>query len=128
MFELIKSIPRVENDLEFHLSLSQLTTFLNCGFQYAHRYVWNTPVESITMNEILDYAIQRALESFYFNVMKTGEPLPFGELQKAFESSLRQEYEANEGLLTEEDDETYEPIQKPWHRTSVAYSGSQGVS
>lgn len=110
MFELIKSIPRVENDLEFHLSLSQLSTFLNCGFQYAHRYVWNTPMESRTVDEILEYAIQRAAEAFHFNQMKTGEPFPFGELQKVFESSLRQECERNETLLTDEDSETYEAI------------------
>ena len=111
MFELIKSIPRVENDLEFHLSLSQLSTFLTCGFQYAHRYVWNTPMESRTVDEILEYAIQRAAEAFHFNQMKTGEPFPFGELQKVFEFSLRQEYERNEArLISEEDGETYEAI------------------
>ena len=88
MLELIKATTRVTRDIELHLSLSQLKTFLSCPYRYALRYVRGLKAETKSMDKVLVYAVRLAVEEYYLHLKDHEQTMPLDRMLAVFESAL----------------------------------------
>jgi hypothetical protein len=68
--------PREDLAAHLHFSYSQLNTYLMCPMKFGHAYVWGTPPETKPVALPFGKAIHRSAETYYRNLMNTGEIIP----------------------------------------------------
>jgi CRISPR/Cas system-associated exonuclease Cas4 (RecB family) len=94
------------SEVQLHFSFSQLNTYLICPMKYAHSYVWGTPWETKPVALPFGKAIHKSAETYYLNLLETGEIIPVEQMIGVFESTFDQDIKNTQVELTFKNGET----------------------
>jgi CRISPR/Cas system-associated exonuclease Cas4 (RecB family) len=104
--EVIKPASREDFENQLHFSYSQLSTFILCGFKYAHQYVWGTPWETKPVALPFGKAIHKAAEVYYRSLKDTGEVIPVEQVIGTYEMVFDNDMKSTDIELTLKEGET----------------------
>jgi CRISPR/Cas system-associated exonuclease Cas4 (RecB family) len=104
--EFAKPAEREQGEAHLHFSFSQLNTYLMCPMKYAHQYVWATPWETKPIALPFGKGIHKGAETYYRNLMETGEIIPVDQIIATFEMVFDGEIRNSELKLTMKEGET----------------------
>ena len=104
--EFATTEPREDLAAHLHFSYSQLNTYLMCPMKFAHTYVWGTPPETKPIALPFGKAIHRGAETYYRNLMSTGEIIPVDQVIDTFTAVFDAETKNAEVELTMKEGET----------------------
>ena len=98
--ELLRLKQDEEPEAYPHFSFSQLNTFMICpmkyNFQYIERVQWETKPVALPFGK----GIHKAAETYYRNLMETGEIIPVDQVISIFEAVFNQDIQNSEIEIT----------------------------
>mgnify|MGYP001816646557 CR=1 FL=1 len=109
---LNESKPAKESEAQLHFSYSQLNTYLICPQKYHFQYViwldWETKPIALPFGK----AIHKSAETYYLNLLETGEIIPAEHLIAVFESTFDQDIKNTDIELTFKNGENLESLRE----------------
>ena len=104
--KLIKPEPKDSADVHLHFSFSQLNTYLICSMKYKFQYVRGVPWETKPVALPFGKAIHRGAETYYRNLMETGEIVAVDQIIATFEAVFDQDIQNSNVEITFKNGET----------------------
>jgi CRISPR/Cas system-associated exonuclease Cas4 (RecB family) len=108
--KLVKPEPTENVEVHLHFSYSQLNTYLICPFKFKFQYVEGVPWETKPVALSFGKAIHRGAETYYRNLMETGEIVPVDQLIATFEAVFDQDIQNSDVEITYKEGETAESL------------------
>ena len=104
--KLVKPEPTERAEVHLHFSYSQLSTYLICPMKYTFQYVQGVPWETKPVALPFGKAIHKAAETYYRNLMETGEITHVDQVIATFETVFDQDIQNSDIEITYKEGET----------------------